>query len=76
MLLVIAGRYLTFATLYGMEIYWAFGATLAASAVPLVALGAPVVSGAFTGALVEYAYGIAILSAKPNASGQGAARDA
>jgi hypothetical protein len=67
MLLVIAGRYLTFSTLYGMKIYWAFGATLAAAAVPLVIFEAPVVSGAFTGALIEYAYGIAIFAAKPKA---------
>lgn len=68
MLLVIAGRYLTFATVYGMRIYWAFGATLAASAVALVVFEAPVVSGAYTGALIEYAYGIAIFAAKPDAT--------
>ncbi|MEL7187564.1 MAG: hypothetical protein AAFN50_14210, partial [Pseudomonadota bacterium] len=28
MLLVIAGRYLTFSTLYGLRLYWAFAATL------------------------------------------------
>ena len=68
MLLIIAGRYVTFATLYGMRIYWAFGATLAASAAPLIILEAPVVSGAYTGAVIEYAYGIAIFAAKPNAT--------
>ncbi len=68
MLLVIAGRYLTFATLYGRRIYWAFGATLAASAAPLIILDAPVVFGAYIGALIEYAYGIAIFAAKPNAT--------
>jgi hypothetical protein len=68
MLLVIAGRYLTFATLYGRKIYWAFSATLAASAVPLVVFGAPVVSGAYTGAFIEYAYGIMIFTTKPNAT--------
>ena len=62
MLLIIAGRYLTFATLYGLKIYWAFAATLTISAVPLVILEAPAVSGAFTGALIEYAYGIAIFA--------------
>ena len=68
MLLVIAGRYLTFTTVYGMKIYWAFGATLAASAVPLVVFEAPVASGAYTGALIEYVYGIAIFAAKSNAN--------
>lgn len=60
MLLVIAGRYFTFATLYGMKIYRAFGATLAVSALSLVALEAPVVAGAYVGAMIEYAYGVAI----------------
>jgi len=69
MLLVIAGRYLTFATLYGMKIYWAFGATLTISAFALVAFEAPAMSGAYTGALIEYAYGIAIFAVfKPNAT--------
>ncbi len=36
MLLIIGGRYLTFATLYGLKTYWVFGATLAASAVALL----------------------------------------
>jgi hypothetical protein len=69
MLLVIAGRYLTFATLYGMKLYWAFAATLAAGVVPLIVLEAPAVSGAYTGALIEYAYGVAIFAlVKSNAT--------
>ena len=60
MLLVIGGRYLTFSTLYGMKIYWAFGATLAAAAFVLVKFEAPAVAGAYIGALIEYAFGIAI----------------
>jgi len=69
MLLVIAGRYLTFSTIYGLRVYWAFGATLAASAVALVTVEAPAFAGAYTGALIEYAYGIAIFVVfKPNAT--------
>jgi len=60
MLLVIAGRYLTFSTLYGLRVYWVFGATLAASAIALVTIEAPAFAGAYTGALIEYAYGIII----------------
>ena len=60
MLLVIGGRYLTFATLYGMKIYWAFGATLALAALPIAALRAPVFVGALVGALIEYAFGAVI----------------
>lgn len=63
MLLVIAGRYFTFSTLYGLRIYWAFGATLVISAIALVVFEAPVISGAFTGALIEFAYGVAIFVA-------------
>lgn len=62
MLLVIAGRYLTFTTLYGMKIYWVFGVSLAAAAVPLAVLEAPVSIGAFTGSLIEYAFGAAIFT--------------
>lgn len=68
MLLVIAGRYFTFQTLYGLKIYWAFGATLALSAALLLMFEAPVVAGAYTGAIIEYAYAIAIFSAKQNAN--------
>jgi len=57
MLLVIGGRYLTFPTLYGLKTYWLFGATLALSVIPLIAFQAPVASGAFTGALIEYLFG-------------------
>lgn len=66
MLLIIGGRYLTFATLFGLKLYWAFGATLIASAVALFKFGAPPVSGAWTGALVEYIYGIALFAARPD----------
>ena len=61
MLLVIGGRYLTFATLYGMKIYWAFGASLALAAFPIAALEAPVFVGALAGAVIEYAYGAVII---------------
>jgi hypothetical protein len=41
MLLLIGGRYLTFATLYGMRVYWACGATLALVRFLLVVVKAP-----------------------------------
>ena len=62
MLLIIGGRYFTFVTIYGLRIYWALGATLAMSAVPLVFLEAPAIYGAYTGAFIEYAYGIAVFA--------------
>lgn len=60
-LLIIGGRYFTFATLYGMRLYWVFGAVLAAAAYPLVALGAPAAAGAFAGAAIEAGFGLAML---------------
>jgi hypothetical protein len=69
MLLVIAGRYLTFATLYGMRVYWLFGATLAVSVIPLVIFEAPAFVGAYTGALIEFFFGFAIFAiCKPRQS--------
>lgn len=62
MLLVIAGRYLTFSTLYGMRIYWAFGATLVISGLGLIYFQAPVFIGALNGAIVEYIFGTIIFA--------------
>ncbi len=60
MLLVIGSRYLTFSTLYGMRIYWIFGAALIAASVVLFLLRAPAFMSALTGALIEYVFGIMI----------------
>ena len=56
MLLLLGGRYLTFATLYGMRVYWACGVTLALAGVLVTFLDAPVLVGAFAGALVEFVF--------------------
>jgi hypothetical protein len=56
MLLTIGGRYLTFATLYGMRIYWACGALLAAAAFTLAVVRADSTLAAFTGGLIELAF--------------------
>jgi hypothetical protein len=53
MMLTIGGRYLTFATLYGMRIYWACGAVLAAAAVALATSRADSTVAAFAGGLIE-----------------------
>ena len=55
MALTIGGRYFTFATLYGVNIYWACGATLAIGAFALAALHAPMFSIALTIGLLEAA---------------------
>lgn len=56
MLVAIGGRYLSFATVYGMRIYWAFGATLAASAYLVATHAASVAAGAFTGGVIEMVF--------------------
>lgn len=60
MLVVIAGRYLTFSTLYGLRVFWAFGGTLAIAAVVLAMLNAPIYVGGITGGLIEMAFALLI----------------
>ena len=63
MLAVIGGRYMTFATIYGGRIYWAFGAALAVAAWLLAqALVAPYVAAA-AGAAIEAAFALPIFRA-------------
>ena len=56
MLLVIGGRYLLFATLYGLKLYWVCGGTLIVAAGVLVSINAPVMWGAWVGAAIEFAF--------------------
>lgn len=59
MLLVIGGRYLVFASVYGMRLYWALGLALAASAIVLALCRAPAVFVVAVGAVIEFAFGAA-----------------
>jgi hypothetical protein len=61
MLLVIGGRYLTFALLFGVRLYWALGIALIATACGLVALAANTTLGAFAGAAVEAVFATVLL---------------
>lgn len=61
MLLIIGGRYLVFATLYGMRLYWALGLALAAAGCALGYLVAPAPVGAATGAAIEAVFAIVFL---------------
>jgi hypothetical protein len=61
MLLVIGGRYLTFAVVYGMRIYWARGLTLACAAYLIAASKAAPVFGALSGAMIEAIFGVTVL---------------
>jgi hypothetical protein len=62
MLLTIGGRYLTFATLYGLHIYLVFGAVLALAGIVAVMAQAPVWAGALAGSAIEYFFGVLILA--------------
>lgn len=53
MLLIIGGRYLVFATLYGMRLYWILGLALAAAGFALAVVNAPAHIVATVGAALE-----------------------
>jgi hypothetical protein len=61
MLLVIGGRYLVFASLFGMRLYWALGLSLAAAGFTLGWLGASAFLVAAIGAALEVVFAIACL---------------
>ena len=60
MLMIIGGRYLTFASIYGMRIFWLLGAVLILSAYTLFFIHADIFTSAFTGGLIEIIFGIII----------------
>jgi hypothetical protein len=58
MLMIIGGRYLTFATIYGKKQYWLLGAILGIAAFLLFSFYAKPFSSAITGSVIEIAFGI------------------
>lgn len=60
MMMIIAGRYLTFASIYGMRIYWILGSILALSSYALFKVIAGVYISAMTGGLIEVLFGVII----------------
>ena len=62
MLLVIGGRYFTFATLFGTRIYWVCGATLALAGYLLAKSQASPALGAFTGSAIEAVFACIIFT--------------
>ena len=58
MLLIIGGRYLTFATLFGKKMYWALGACLGIAAYFLFRFHQEAFITLLTGALLEILFGI------------------
>lgn len=61
MLLVIGGRYLVFATLFGMRLYWVLGLALAAAGFALGRSAASAPVAAAVGAAIEMAFAAACL---------------
>jgi hypothetical protein len=71
MMMIIGGRFLLFATMYGMKIYWVCGAALGVAGWLLYKSGAPLATGAFTGMTIEATFSLVIYTmvrkdAKPN----------
>ena len=62
MLLVIGGRYLTFAPLYGLRLYWALGLTLAGGAYLIAASKAAPAYGALLGGAAEFIFAVIVLA--------------
>ena len=71
MLLVIGGRYLVFATVFGLRLYWACGLLLAAAAYLLARAEASATLAAATGAAIEavFAAVLFVLDRREAASG-------
>ena len=60
-LLVIGGRYFTFATMYGVRTYWICGAALAGAGYVSGALSAAPATAAFVGAAIECVFATLLL---------------
>ena len=58
MLLIIGGRYLTFASIYGNRVYWILGAALGSAAWILFSLNIQSFGSALTGSLIEIVFGV------------------
>lgn len=61
MLLIIGGRYFTFASIYGIRLYWALGATLGIAAYLLFIFKIPSMGSALAGAIIEITFGLFML---------------
>ena len=61
MLLIIGGRYLVFATIYGTRLYWALGLVLAGAGFALASLNATAFVSALVGAVLEAIFAIVCL---------------
>ena len=67
MLLIIGGRYLSFASIYGMALYWGLGLVLAAAGLGygglvLSSFSVPITATALTGAVIEVLFAVTCLT--------------
>jgi hypothetical protein len=58
MLLIIGGRYLTFASIYGLKLYWILGAVLGVAAYSLFHFQAQSFGSLLTGSFIEISFGL------------------
>ena len=58
MLLIIGGRYLTFASIYGTRLFWILGAILGTAAYLLFTVKAQPFISALTGSVIEISFGL------------------
>lgn len=61
MLIIIGGRYLTFATIYGLRLYWILGALLGGAGYVLFSFQQASYVSALTGGTIEIMFGIFML---------------
>jgi uncharacterized membrane protein YccC len=61
MLMIIGGRYLTFASIYGNRLYWILGTVLGVAAYLLFSFKVQSFSSAITGAIIEITFGFFML---------------
>ena len=61
-LMIIGGRYLIFATVFGTRVYWLLGSILGAAAVVAFKFAFPPHASAFLGAAIELVFGIVLLA--------------
>ena len=62
MLLVIGGRYVVFASIYGLRLYWACGAVLVAAAYGAAVLRLAPAPAAFAGSAIEAVFALALFA--------------
>jgi len=61
MLLIIGGRYLTFASIYGLRLYWILGAVLGVASYMLFSFKVQSSGSLLTGSLIEISFGLFML---------------